>query len=198
MSTRRKIYGIDLDGVCFDFGSAFLSFLRAHFPHLSIPKDIELTSYYWYEIIPGLDKDTFWEAFDDFGRGRGYFDLELIEGALEGLRAIEESGHSIVYITNRPMYARQDTVEALAKHNFPSAEHLWFATGHKAPFIRDLAVDVFIDDSPHTISEICDTCPKTYCFDYPFNQNIEAPSDSYTRVSSWADFLEKEGILCTK
>lgn len=195
MSSRR-LYGIDLDGVCFDFIGAFCAHLEKN-AGVPVPQGEEITSYYWYECVDGLTKDTFWDEFHKFGHDGGYRNLSVLPGTLEALRAIVAAGHRIYYITNRPNYARRDTEEALAEHHFPFAANLTFANGAKAPIVRDLGVEAFIDDSPRTIAELCaNTDARIYCRDYPCNRSIHDVRP-FTRVNSWEEFLAAEGIHAT-
>lgn len=189
----RLVYGIDLDGICFNFLKAFCEWLEEH-AGIPIPDNEEITSYYWYETVDGLDKDTFWNEFHRFGHSGGYRNLELLPGALEGLHSIVNAGHRIFYVTNRPEYARKDTEEALSEHRFPFAANLEFAKGAKAPVVRDLGICAFIDDSPRTIAELCaNTSARIYCMDYPMNREIH-DIHNFTRVKSWDEFLRAEGI----
>ena len=53
----KKKYGIDLDGVCFDFGKAFGHWME---DKRGIPyHQEEITSYYWFECVKGLTKGAF-------------------------------------------------------------------------------------------------------------------------------------------
>jgi len=188
----KKRYGIDLDGVCFDFTNSFRQWLN---DKLSI--DIgqeEVTSYYWYEGRDDLSKKEFFEEFDKFGiEGHGYRHLDVLPGTKDALQKIVDAGHDIYYITNRPLYARQDTIDCLEEHEFPFRENLHFAKGAKGPLIKKFAVDVFIDDSPRTLVEVTvDTRATIYCRNYPFNSHID---DTWlTRVDSWDEFIKAEGL----
>lgn len=189
-----SLYGIDLDGICFYFMPGFCGWLKDKVG-LEIPEREEITSYYWFECIDGLDKSTFWDEFHKFGKAGGYRHLEIIPGTREGLQRLADAGHEIMYITSRPNYTLEDTRGALEEHDFPFRDRLVFADGAKAPVIREYGVDVFIDDSPRTIVEICkDTQARIYCMDYPMNQDIAAEYQ-YTRVHSWEQFLECEKIV---
>jgi len=189
----KTTYGIDLDGICFNFLKGFSQWLEDKIG-IQCPKDEEITSYYWYETIDGLSSDVFWEEFDKFGKAGGYRNLELLPHALDGLNRIYAAGHDILYVTNRPEYALDDTKAALLQHEFPYHANIHFAHGAKAPLIREYGVDVFIDDSPRTIAEICaNTDARIYCMDYPMNRGIHEVHN-YTRVKSWGEFLELEGI----
>lgn len=192
-SQQHKLYGIDLDGICFDFLHAFCDFLHEN-AGIEIPPDEEITSYYWYETVEGLDKKTFWKEFHNFTKANGYRSLAVLDGTLDALRAITNAGHEIMYITNRPNEALEGTRAALEEHDFPFRDRLVFANGAKAPIIREHNVDVFIDDSPRTIAEICANTDATiYCRDYPCNRGIH-DIHNYIRVHSWDEFLEHEGL----
>lgn len=190
---QSKIYGIDLDGVCFDFLGPCLEFMSDSL-HRHFDRN-EVTSYYWYENDNvDLNEEEFWEEFHKFGReNHGYRHLPLLPGTKEVLKAIKDAGHTIWYVTNRPEYAKQDTIEALASHDFPDRENLIFAKGHKAPIIREKNIDVFIDDSPHTIPEItANTRATIYCRSYKCNEHLD--DTFFTRVYGWDEFMEHEGL----
>jgi uncharacterized HAD superfamily protein len=185
------LYGIDLDGVCFEFCPAFCDWLYKKTGVFCDPN--KLTSYYWHECIDGLSKEVFWKEFHRFGHSQGYHHLEVVSGAIESLNKIRTAGNKIVYITHRPRYAYFDTLAALEKHNFPSRNSLVFAEGAKAPWVNDIGVDVFIDDSPKTLKELCrDTDARVYCMDYLYNKQLNL---DFTRVGSWSEFLECERLV---
>lgn len=191
----KKVYGIDLDGVCFDFVNPFRLWLNEK---LSI--DIgpnEITSYYWHESRDDLSKKQFYEEFDRFGmEGHGYRDLALLDGAVEGLRAIHAAGHDIYYITSRPLYALEDTKIALSNAGFPQQEHLHFAKGDKVPLLKEFNIDVFIDDSPTTVVNLAtNTRAQIYCRNYQFNEHLDDNDGKwFRRVDDWSQFLEQEGF----
>lgn len=191
----KKVYGIDLDGVCFDFLNAFRCWLNGAL-HIHLEEE-EVTSYYWYEDSEDISKKQFFEEFDKFGmEGHGYRDLVLLEGAVEGLNAIDAAGHEIFYITNRPLYALEDTKIALAKAGFPQQKNLHFAKGDKAPLLKEFNVDVFIDDSPRTVSQLAiGTRAQIYCRNYKFNEHLnDNDGQWFRRVDNWDQFLKAEGF----
>lgn len=191
---NKKVYGIDLDGVCFDFLNAFRTWLNDKLDK-SLEKE-EITSYYWYEDTD-ITKKEFFREFDRFGmEGRGYRNLELLDGAVDGLNAIDAAGHKIFYITNRPLYAIEDTKTALANAGFPQQENLYFAKGDKTPLVKEFNVDVFIDDSPRTISQLAaNTRAQIYCRNYKFNAHLDDNNGKwFRRVDNWEQFLDDEGI----
>lgn len=182
-------YGIDLDGVCFDFLNTFRERLNNTF-NLKLENE-EITSYYWHENTDGFDKDDFFNELDKFGREGGYRNLPVFPGTLDALEKIQNAGHHIFYITNRPEYARQDTLAALKEHGFPFDRNLLFACGDKATLINDLSIDIFVEDSGETIMDIVNkTKAQVYCVDYPHNRDIE--HHRVERIKDWDDFLLAE------
>jgi len=188
---KKKCVGVDLDGVCFNFSKAFCNWLEEK---LGIKCDWKkITSYYWYECTPELTKKVFWEEFHKFGKADGYANLPLIPGAKEALDKIAAAGHTIHFITNRPNYAMRQTLRALKRDGFPGDARVHFAKGDKRPLVRQLNVDVFIDDSPSTITELTTgTQAKVYCMDAPYNQSLD--DTRFTRVHNWDEFMRMEEL----
>jgi len=184
-------YGVDLDGVCFDFLDVFINRLNDVF-NLSLTKE-DITDYYWYKITEGLSKEQFFDEFHKFGYSGGYRTLPVLAGTIDALERIESGGHEIFYITNRPEYARQDTIAALRENGFPSSKNLFFTDGSKSPLINKLNIGVFIEDSDANIMDIADhTEAYIYCVDYPYNRKIE--HHNVERIKDWDDFLLAEAI----
>jgi len=184
-------YGVDLDGVCFDFLNVFRERLNGAFD-LNL-QEHEITNYFWHKDTEGLTEDGFWEEFHKFGKNGGYRNLPLLEGTLDALERIENGGHKIFYITKRPGYARQDTIDALAEHGFPFSKNLFFVKEDKSSLVNKLNIGVFIEDSGSTIIDIADhTEAYVYCVDYPHNRKIEHVK--VERINDWDDFLLAEAI----
>ena len=60
MIKTNKTYGIDLDGVCFNFCDAFRIWLNIS---LNININLnEITSYYWHEDIDDLSREQFFRG----------------------------------------------------------------------------------------------------------------------------------------
>jgi len=190
----KKTYGIDLDGVSFDFKGGLGRYIE---DVLGIPyREEEITHYYWHECVEGLSEEEFNKLFHEFGRAGGYRDLDPLPGAIEGIKRIIAEGNKVRFITNRPEYAYLDTVECLIQHGLDVGTYLHFADGSKVPYIKKYNVDVFIDDSPYTIPEIAaDTRAQIYCMDHGFNRELDDNNGQwFTRVHNWSEFLEAEGL----
>jgi len=192
---KKKTYGVDLDGVLCSFITSFVAWLNNNL-NTDI-KEEDIKSYYWYEDKNNkITKEEFFREFDRFGiEGHGYRNLELLPYAKKTLRRINDAGHKIHYITSRPAYALQDTIDYFEEHKFPQRENLHFVEGPKSKFNKKLNVDVFIDDSPTILEDITTNTRATiYCMDYLYNRHLNDSLGYYTRVSGLDEFLMKEGL----
>lgn len=192
---RKKVYGIDLDGVCFDFTKSFSKWLR---DRLGVKCNKEnIKSYWWHECTDGLSEDDFWKEFHKFGKeGHGYMDLELMPGTLAALDTILAAGHKIIFITHRPDYAREDTRIALKNAGISGDIELVFTDKSKSLVIKKRNVDVIIDDSPNAIADVStNTRATVYCRDHLYNRHLDDTLGWWKRVSDWAEFLVMEGLV---
>lgn len=190
---KPKTYGIDLDGVCFDFLGGFANWLKSNYNIDVQPQN--LTNYYWTGFDPAL-KELIWKTyFHEFCRKGGLLSLADLPGAAAGLNTLIDMGNTVHFITSREDYAKDDTIEAITNKLGIYSPSVHIAKGHiKAPYVRDLLVDVFIDDAPHTLAEVaCNTRATVYCMDQPYNREVD--ETFITRVHNWQEFLAAEGWL---
>jgi uncharacterized HAD superfamily protein len=192
-----KKYGIDLDGVVFDFVSAFMAFINKKENKSLAYSDI--TDYYWHNCIDWLDKDMWNKHFNVFGHSGGYARLPFYDGAKEGLTTLVDDPDTEVHIiTQRPDYSELDTLWAvglnfnISKHNITLSKACSLG-GSKAWDVIGLGVDVFLDDANHNVFDVAEnTDAKVYLMDQPYNQGWTHPK--ITRVKDWNEFLKLEGI----
>jgi uncharacterized HAD superfamily protein len=190
---KPKIYGVDLDGVCFDFLGGFAKWLATNY-NLQIRSE-NLSNYYWSGISEE-DKEKIWKVyFHEFCKGGGLLSLDVLPGAINGLKLLISMGNTVHFITSREPYTLGDTVNAIVhklKIYNPSvhiADH-----GGKSSYVKKLAVDTFIDDAPHTIAEVAsNTRAQVYCMDQPYNKEVD--TTFVRRVHNWQEFLEAEGWM---
>ncbi len=137
----RLRFGLDLDGVVYDWHSAF-RFLANHQFNLNLPPVDELWPG-WNGHRRYINKDQ--EAWLwDKGVKKGLFRHGHIrKGAVEAVRELAELPLDIVVITHRPPQARQDTVDWLSFHRIPVKElHMLNFDESKWP----IKTDIFLDD----------------------------------------------------
>ncbi len=184
-------YGIDLDGVSFDFLNPFRIHLNEKF-NCNLQEE-DITDYLWYKSTDKFDKDDFFREFHKFGKAGAYRNFDVIPGAIDALERIIAAGHELFYITNRPAYTKQDTIDAMKEHGFPHRENLFYANGDKAPMVNDLGIQIFVEDSSRIINNLLkNTGAKIYCMDYLHNRDVE--HERVVRINDWDDFLLEEGL----
>lgn len=191
---KPRVYGIDLDGVCFKFLKGFAGYLKEK--HDILITDNNLTNYWWTGIDQEL-LDKIWKVyFHDFCREGHLRNLEVISGADIGLKLLKDMGNTLHFVTSRESYVEEDTIhsiENLLGIENPSVHIV--PDKKKSPYVHRLGLDVFIDDAPSTLTDlICNTRAQVYIMDYPYNQQI-VEGNFARRVSSWQQFLEAEGWI---
>lgn len=188
---ERK-FGIDLDGVCFDFVGAFSKWLKDRL-NLSYD-DNQITEYHWYNCVPGLTRDDFFREFHNFGHAGMYGNLDLIPGCVVGIHKMLARG-KLWFVTARPDYAKNDTIEAVKRAFGLDERQIVFSGGkdYKATEVNHLDIDTFVEDGPqYALSIAKNTNAKVYLIDKPYNQNVE--HSKIIRVKNWDEILDREGF----
>jgi 5'-nucleotidase len=175
------VFGVDLDGVCGDYTSAFRTIVARE---LGVPET-------------ELPLERSWDFREwDLGRAGGFEHLHAkavaedrmfatmppIEGVTDALWRLSDAGIHIRVITHR-LYvnwghasAVADTVEWLDRYRIPYRDICFL--GNKP----DVGADVYIDDGPHNIIQLRAAGFNAIVFDQPYNQDLEGP-----RVHSWSE-----------
>jgi len=193
--------GIDLDGVVYNFTSAWEQYvtreverarnkgaicpmwayeLAARFPEAlpAIGKD-----WNFYETY-GIDWDCFVEICDDGVNEDFIFRLgEPIEDSVEGIKELKRLGHSIHIITHRFFgeFSHYSTEQWLKMHDIPY-DTLTFAKDKSI-----VGVDLLLDDLPQNLDSMGDETVKVL-YRQTWNDGGMKPT-SYQAVSSWAQFV---------
>ncbi len=186
-------YGIDLDGVCYDFVSSFGRWLEGRLGVDYVYEDI--VDYLWYKCIDGLDEKNFWEEFHKFGGADMYRWLPLIDGTREAIQALRSHGDDLVFVTARPEYTEKTTRFVIAR-DFGVTDKLYFSSGkdYKSDAVKSLNIDVFVEDSPDNAVSIANkTNAKVYLRDTPYNRDVE-DHPRIIRFKSWNELLDMENI----
>ncbi len=193
----------DLDGVIFNFNAAYAELLIKEEGTL-LPPD-------WknYPMFPApcWDWDTYygyskpaqnrvWKAITR--RGSTFWqDLKPLPGATEAvvhLNKLSTGNHQVVFLTHRMGYnAKYQTEKALygLGMNYPTV----IMAEDKAPLLRCLGANVFIDDKSSTIWSVAAeniAGLQTFIQDAPYNQDCTILG--IERVSGVREMLEKLGL----
>ncbi|MEQ6354923.1 hypothetical protein ABNX05_09885 [Lysinibacillus sp. M3] len=118
-----------------------------------------------------------------------YFtDCPSFGGALETLQALAQQGHDIYYITSRPKQYCEQTRAWMEAQGFPITEGHFFCGMQdieKVAIIKELALDVYVDDKPAVLETLQDVKTKVILKNQSYNQHVELP-----RLKHWQVFLE--------
>lgn len=198
----RTRFGMDLDGVIYNWASVAL-FLLNHRFGLDLDAS-KWTSYNWLERnVPEECLEWLWTE----GVRRGMFRHgHVYRGSIESLREISDIADVIV-ISHRPTslhgevdeeirrIAVDDTTAWLAFHRIPHTEvHLLTRREPKST----IRCDVYLDDSPVVTEDLCRNAPSstTLLWDRPWNRAVASntavlgPSGDVTVFAPSSDFLE--------
>jgi 5'(3')-deoxyribonucleotidase len=181
--TEQFIFGVDLDGVCGDYTSAFR----------------EVTAELLGVPVERLPLERSWD-FQEWGFVEGDYerihrvavlerrilrDLPVIEGAADALWRLSDAGIWIRIITHR-LYvhwshaaAITDTVEWLDQARIPYRDLCFL--GAKP----EVEADAYIDDGPHNVVALREHGNDVIVFDQPYNRHLDGP-----RAHNWAEAEE--------
>ena len=152
----------DLDGVLADFNKGFLEFLNN-----KLGTDYK-------KLENGVTHTEYDTNFMDFLYSGGYGKLLLMRQHYENtLFRLLQDGYSICYITSRPIEARNDTVQWLARHGLPIG--IIEFTHAKAAAAIALGVDVMVEDNVNQIRAIKDVGIPCVMISREYNLGISIP-----------------------
>lgn len=168
-----KKFGLDVDGVCVEFGEAFIDTCKSKQIHLKVGKvwnffDDDSRS---YDVFRNLEAD-FW------------LNLKVIDKAKD-LNSIPTA-----YISHRN-FPEKITKKCLINNGFPKAPVIHVAnTEDKIKVIKQLEIDVFVDDRASTVLYCLENGIEAYLLDQIWNADFKC----LPRIYSLGE-LEK---ICSK
>jgi uncharacterized HAD superfamily protein len=183
--SARKRFGVDIDGVCYQWSKTARYMLREVLPNSPYTSDGPLgqESTYW-NYIPDNVAPEHWKWLWSEGVRLGLFRHgHMVPGTIEGMRRLAAAGDVIV-ITHRPKSAVADTLAWLAYQQLQLAGvHLFTNEEPKS----GVACDVYIDDKPENCLDLAhNTDGAVFILDQPWNEAFYDPK--VTRVADWSEF----------
>ena len=179
--SRGYILGVDLDGVCGDYTSAFRAVVAEE---LGVDPTTLPAARSWDFAEWGIRGP---EEFDRLHRAavlehRMFRDMPAFPGAAEALWRLSDAGVWIRIITHR-LYvnwghavAVADTVAWLDDEGIPYRDICFL--GAKP----EVEATCYVDDASHNVSALRDAGNHVIVFDAPYNQDLDGP-----RATSWAE-----------
>lgn len=177
--------GIDLDGVCYDFGDSLRHYLWGwcRRDEATMP---EPTRWEFYEDW-GLDLKQFLQACHaGVDAGVIFTWGDPFPGVREALSALHSAGHTLHVVTDRSFGSNGNAERAtrawLDRYKLPF-DSLTFSSDKTI-----VRADYFIDDKLQNYDELHAAGVEVYLLDQPWNQDRWTPRD---RVFSLAEFVGK-------
>jgi len=191
VTSRDFILGVDLDGVCGDYTTAFRTVVAAD-------RGVDPASLgdarSWDFAEWGVDGP---EEFDRLHRSavlehRMFRDMPPMEGVAESLWRLSDAGVWIRIITHRlcvnwgHAVAVADTVAWLDATGIPYRDICFL--GAKP----EVEADCYVDDASHNVIALREAGNHVIVFDAPYNRDVDGP-----RASTWTEVedLVKEHVI---
>lgn len=179
--TREFILGVDLDGVCGDYTTAFRAVVAAD---RSVPPEALGDARSWDFAEWGIEGP---DEFDRLHRlavleHRMFRSMPPLPGVADSLWRLSDAGVWIRIITHRlcvnwgHAIAVADTVGWLDEMGIPYRDICFL--GAKP----EVEADAYVDDASHNVLALRAAGNHVIVFDAPYNQDVEGP-----RASSWAE-----------
>ena len=178
MQLDTLILGVDLDGVCAGYTTAFRPVVAQELkiPGASLPDERSWDFSEWV-LSPKQFQDLHHKAVEDY---RMFRSMPVFENASEVLWRLSDAGVWIRIITHR-LYvnwghaiAVTDTVEWLDQARIPYRDICFL--GDKP----EVEADIYLEDAPHNITSLRSSGNSVIVFDAPYNQEVDGP-----RATSW-------------
>lgn len=181
MVDRTFVLGVDLDGVCADYTTAFAAVV-AEAKGCAV-EDLPAGRSWDFEEW-GLDALGGFEALHRAAvlEQRIFRDMPVIEGCAAALWRLSDAGVWIRIITHRLVVhwghqvAVGDTVAWLDANGVPYRDLCFL--GRKP----EVEADLYIDDAPHNVTALRAAGNDVVVFDQPYNQAVDGP-----RAATWSD-----------
>lgn len=177
------VLGVDLDGVCADYESAFRSSYASHagIDPVQLPAQTTLDAFSQW----GLSFAEFEEAHRRAVlQDRIFRTMAAVDGVSEGLWELSDNGVWIRIITHRLLFngsheiAAADTAAWLDANDIPYRDLCFI--GDKP----NVGADVYVDDAPSNVLSLRATGKPVLVFDQPYNRRLPAP-----RAHHWHDVV---------
>jgi 5'(3')-deoxyribonucleotidase len=112
----------------------------------------------------------------------------VMQGGVEGIRALHDKGHRLVVVTHRPQQAVGDTIDWLAYVNLPFAG-VHILTNQEPKWT--VQADLLIDDKPQNLNEwVENTNGWAIKFVQPWNQDIPTGDARIVPVYGWEETVK--------
>ena len=152
-------------------------------------------TYNWWEVL-GISKQRSIEEYQKFMENPASDDLPLIQGSLEGVRALAEV-FSINAVTFRAKEVETKTNLQISQFSgylnqivFGSTSLVSWTPNSKGKITKSLDSKLIIEDSLSAAYDCLNHGIPSVLLDYPWNQDDNLP-EGILRVKTWDEILDK-------
>jgi 5'(3')-deoxyribonucleotidase len=180
VSVPPFVLGVDLDGVCADYGAGFRRAVARHrgVEESSLPEEASWDYREW-----GLERESFLEhhrraVVED----RLFATLPPVPGVADALWRLSDAGVWIRIITHRLVEnwshatVVSDTVTWLDEQRIPYRDLCFL--GDKP----QVGAQAYVEDAPHNIEALRSWQSTVIVFDQPYNRHLDGP-----RATTWTE-----------
>ena len=179
------VLGVDLDGVCADYTSAFR---RIAAMERNVDADSLTTEVSWDFAEWGLNRDSFLELHKTSVQDHRMFkNMPALDGVSDALWRLSDAGVWIRIVTHRLVtnwghaLIVSDTVDWLDAKSIPYRDICFL--GRKP----EIEADAYVEDAPHNVEALRARGNTVIVFDQPYNRDLDG-----LRASNW---VEVEAIV---
>lgn len=191
MTATKLRFGLDVDGVLYNFDWTARRLITQHFENIDMPP----FSHEWGSIKDEAGAEAWrWLWSADGGLRMLFTEGDPYPGAVEAAQEIAKLA-DIVIITSVPGAAVYDRVDWLARQRVPCSElHVTTQPKH---LIKPYC-DIYIDDGPHNVQDLRNhTSATVLVWDRPYNQDVHTDAQ-VIRVREWGEVLDKvRRLMCS-
>ena len=179
------VLGVDLDGVCADYTSAFRRIVAME---RNVDAESLTTEVSWDFAEWGLNRDSFLELHKTSVQDHRMFkNMPALEGVSDALWRLSDAGVWIRIVTHRLVthwghaLIVSDTVDWLDAKSIPYRDICFL--GRKP----EIEADAYVEDAPHNVEALRARGNTVIVFDQPYNRDLDG-----LRASNW---VEVEAIV---
>lgn len=179
-------FGFDIDDTLINLREHAFTLYNKHFgTNVPIEKYHQLKTVEIHELF-GLTSKEGSELWSELSEKIYFTNCPAFDGTIELLNSLVEDGHDIFYITSRPKQSCERTRQWMKNQGFPIKDDHFFCgmqDEEKIEIIKQLNLDVYVDDKPKVLETLQDVKTEVYVKDQSYNQHV-----SFRRVKDWKDF----------
>ncbi|ACL69832.1 5' nucleotidase, NT5C type [Halothermothrix orenii] len=179
---NKKIIGVDIDGVITDEGPDDYNVWHKALCNFTGENLKRVKDAYNFTEAYNLSESII-ERFLEKNIQQIYRDAKPARKAGEKLNRLIDKGFYIYLITARDEKYRKLTENWLDRHNIPY--HTLIHEGDKAPLVRKLGINLFIEDKAENIKEILEYKIPVIVFDRYHNRSLNNNHKKLYRVNNW-------------